>query len=610
MSLIPQPALPDSFPPYEAFRQHFGFVPAIFRAQSLLPRIIEAEAQIAGAVLLAPGALTRIQKETILLTLASRHRNVYCVTAHRHFLQELGVPTRRLDVLARDYHDAGLSPTDAALLDFALKLGGESASFHHGDIEALRANGLTDEQILEAVLMTALTNFLCTLSAGLDVVPDFESSSIRSSVRRQSGSVASAPPGPPTLQPRWGGAAGTKGPYLRAVVRDPQEFPPFAFFQKKFGFIPNIFRAQTLRPDVVEAEAFTVGTVLLTDDVLSRVRKEFILLVISAANLNTYCVAVHCEMLRGLGLPEEVSDQIAVDHHMADLSQADKALLDAALKVARRSTAWGLADVERLRIHGFTDHQILEAVVMASLTNFLNTLQVGLGTVPDFHPRRVFAADVNLLERPAHPTLQETGGDEPTSDPDTDLVAGATRGDRAAFEALVRGHHRRLYRILLCITGNTEDAEDATQTAFLKAFQHLGDFEGRARFGTWLTRIAINEGLECVRTRRPMESLSHDDEDGEYFRPRLVLTWADDPERLYQREEQRALVERAVASLPMRYRMAVLLRDLEQLSTAEAAVALGLGIPTLKTHLLRGRLLLREALAPHFIHRSSGVAGV
>ena len=457
---------------------------------------------------------------------------------------------------------------------------------------------MTDEQILEAVLMTALTNFLCTLSVGLDVAPDFEPSPIRASIQSRPETVASD------------AAVATKGPYLRAVTRDPQEFPPFAFFQEKFGFIPNIFRAQTLRPDVVEAEAFTVGTVLLTDDILSRVRKEFILLVISAANLNTYCVAVHCEMLRGLGLPEDVSDQIAVDHHNADLSQADKALLDAALKVARRSPTFGPADVERLRAHGFTDHQILEAVVMASLTNFLNTLQVGLGTVPDFHPRRVFAAGVNLLERPAHPTLRETGGGEPTGDPDTDLVAGAKRGDRSAFESLVRDHHRRLYRILLCVTANSADAEDATQTAFLKAFQHLGDFEGRARFGTWLTRIAINEGLECVRTRRPMESLSSEDKEGGHFRPRLVLAWADDPERLYQHEELRALVERAVASLPMRYRMAVLLRDLEQLSTAEAAVALGLGIPTLKTHLLRGRLMLREALAPHFIPRTGAAASV
>jgi uncharacterized peroxidase-related enzyme len=133
---------------------------------------------MAGAVLLAPGALTRVQKETILLTLASRHRNVYCVTAHRHFLQELGVPIHQLDVLARDYHDAGLSSTDAALLDFALKLGSEPARVSGGDVEALRANGLTDEQILEAVLMTALTNFLCTLSVGLNVARDFEPSAI------------------------------------------------------------------------------------------------------------------------------------------------------------------------------------------------------------------------------------------------------------------------------------------------------------------------------------------------------------------------------------------------------------------------------------------------
>src|SRR5215813_320606 len=115
MSLLPQPTLPDSFPPYQALRDNFGFVPAIFRAQSLLPRVIEAEAQIAGAVLLAPGALTRVQKETILLALASRRRNLYCVTAHRHFLQELGIPTHQLDVLVRDYHDAGLSSADAEL---------------------------------------------------------------------------------------------------------------------------------------------------------------------------------------------------------------------------------------------------------------------------------------------------------------------------------------------------------------------------------------------------------------------------------------------------------------------------------------------------------------
>jgi AhpD family alkylhydroperoxidase len=92
---------------------------------------------------------------------------------------------------------------------------------------------------------------------------------------------------------------------------------------------------------VLEAEAYTVGTVLLSDDILTRVQKESSLLVISAANLNTYCVAVHCEMLRGLGVPEDTSDQIAVDHHHAGLSEADTALLDVALKRASSPGRFG-----------------------------------------------------------------------------------------------------------------------------------------------------------------------------------------------------------------------------------------------------------------------------
>jgi RNA polymerase sigma-70 factor (ECF subfamily) len=601
MALLPQPALPDSFAPYELLRQRFGFVPAIFRAQSLLPRLIEAEAQIAGAILLAPGALTRIQKETILLTVASCHRNVYCVTAHRHLLRELGVSPDRLDLLARDYRDAGLDPSDMALLDFAVKLGREVPGIDGGDIDALRAQGLTDQHVLEAILITALTRFLCTLSVGLNVEPDFDPQPMASFGQHIPRTVDSGPSVP------------TGGSYLRAVSRDPREFPSFAFFQESFGFVPNIFRAQTLRPDVVEAEAFVVGTVLLTNDVLSRVQKEYILLVISAANLNTYCVAVHCEMLRGLGVPDDASDQIAVDHHNADLSPADKALLDFALRVAclpraesRGGSHSGPAELDRLRAHGFTDPQILEAVVMSSLTNFLNTLQVGLGTVPDFHPRRDFAASANLFAGDAHPTV----GPAPTVDPDAECVARAVQGDVAAFEELVRRHHRQIYRTSLGVTGNAEDAEDVAQNTFLKAFQHLGSFERHARFTTWLTRIAINEALERVRARKPMESLSSDDEDRGEFRPMLVRAWVDNPEQLYQREELRSMVERALADMPVRYRMAVLLRDIEQLSTSEAASALGLAVPTLKTHLLRGRLMLREALAPHFTPRHGAVASV
>jgi RNA polymerase sigma-70 factor (ECF subfamily) len=593
VTLLPQPALSDSFAPCEGLRKHFGFVPAIFRAQGLLPRLIEAEARLAGAVLVAPGALTRIQKETILLVVAACHRNSYCVTAQWHLLRELGLSPDRLDPLARDYGDAGLDRSDVALLDFSVKLGGKEPRINAGDIDALRAQGLTDQHVLEAILATALARFLCTLSVGLDVEPDYPPRPVASFARRLPEIVDSSP------------SPATRGPHLHAIDRDPREFSPFAFFQEQFGFVPNIFRAQTLRPDIVEAEALAVGSVLLTNDILSRVQKEYILLVISAANLNTYCVAVHCEMLRGLGVPEDVSDQIAVDHHHADLSAADTELLDFALRVARLSPV-GPTELGRLRAHRFTDSQVLEAVAMSSLTNFLNTLQAGLGTVPDFHPRRDFVATVNLSAGDAHPTLGSVSG----VDPDAEYVARAIQGDAGAFEELVRRHHRQMYRTSLGVTGNAEDAEDAAQTAFFKAFQRLKHFEGHARFSTWLTRIVINESLERLRARKPMESLSLEGEDRGEFRPHVMRAWVDNPEQLYQREELRSMIERALAEMPVRYRMAVLLRDIEQLSTTEAASALGLAVPTLKSHLLRGRLMLREALAPHFTPRPGAAAGV
>jgi len=188
----------------------------------------------------------------------------------------------------------------------------------------------------------------------------------------------------------------------------------------------------------------------------------------------------------------------------------------------------------------------------------------------------------------------------PAEDPDAGLVGRAQRGDLGSFEALVTRHSRRVYRTLIGITGSREDAEDAMQDAFLKAYTHLGRFEGTARFSTWLTRIAINEGVQRLRGRKGHDNL--DDEAGadETFRPRQVHAWEADPESLFSVEERRALVEQEIMNLSPMYRLPVILRDMEQLSTEEAASALGLVVPTLKTRLLRGRLMLREALAPHF----------
>jgi RNA polymerase sigma-70 factor (ECF subfamily) len=224
---------------------------------------------------------------------------------------------------------------------------------------------------------------------------------------------------------------------------------------------------------------------------------------------------------------------------------------------------------------------------------------MGLGTEPDFKPRVTFPLkEVNpvaLLERQI--LEPEFTSDFLADDPDFEIVERVRNGESDAFEELVRKHGRRVYRSLLGILGTPEETEDALQDAFLKAFQHLPNFEGRSRFSTWLVRIAINTGLQRLRSQKEVDSL---DEENEEFRPRNIHSWMDTPEECYSREELRRLVEKEVMKLPVKYRVALVLRDLEELSTEEAAAALGLSIPGVKARILRGRLMLREAMVPYF----------
>jgi RNA polymerase sigma-70 factor, ECF subfamily len=167
-----------------------------------------------------------------------------------------------------------------------------------------------------------------------------------------------------------------------------------------------------------------------------------------------------------------------------------------------------------------------------------------------------------------------------------------------AFEDLINRHSRRVYRSLVGVLGNPEEARDAMQETFLKAFQHIGEFQQRSKFSTWLISIATNTALQLVRERKPQQSIS--DEGLEGFRPKEIRAWADDPEQLYSKAEIRALVEGTVMRLPAKYRVVLMLRDIEQLPMEEAASALGLTISAFKARLLRGRLMLREALSSHF----------
>lgn len=187
----------------------------------------------------------------------------------------------------------------------------------------------------------------------------------------------------------------------------------------------------------------------------------------------------------------------------------------------------------------------------------------------------------------------------PECDPDLALVTNALGGDARAFEMLVRRNEQRVYRTTLAITSNPADAEEAMQETFVKAYLNLARFRQDARFSTWITRIAVNESLQILRKRRPHQSLDDPDVSEALFRPQRIETWQD-PERRFAAQQIKEIVEEAIAALPRPYRVAIILRDIEQLSNAEAAAALGLGVPALKSRVLRGRLMLREALAEKF----------
>ena len=375
--------------------------------------------------------------------------------------------------------------------------------------------------------------------------------------------------------------------------------------KRNFGLVPKIFRAQLLRPDLVAAQVQLLEKLLFKKGALSRVQKEFILLTVSAENNNSYFPALHCQTLQFLGVKVEQSQQVIVDHHGANLCDADVALLDFARRLASEGQSLTDLDIESLRKSDFSDEQILEAVLMVGLTQLLNCIQMGLGTEPDFKPRVIFPLkEVNPPVASERQILEpELPGDFVSDDPDFEIVERVRNGETDAFEELVRKHGRRVYRSLLGIVGSPEEAEDALQDAFFKAFQHLPHFEGRSRFSTWLVRIAINTGLQRVRSRKEFDRLGEDDEE---FRPRNIKAWTETPEDFYSREELRSLVEKEVMKLPVKYRVALMLRDLEELSTEEAAAALGLSIPGLKARVLRGRLMLRESMVPYFSKAGAG----
>src|SRR5262249_41927253 len=144
------------------------------------------------------------------------------------------------------------------------------------------------------------------------------------------------------------------------------------------------------------------------------------------------------------------------------------------------------------------------------------------------------------------------------------LVASARGGDAAAFEELVARYEDKIFRLTRNITGNREDAEDAMQDAFLKAYSHLSDFHGESRFYTWLVRIAANEALMRLRKRRPNHfSLDQPIEGDSDLMPRELEEWSPNPEQLYAKSEIDNVVSAFVEQLEDEYRIVLVLRDVE-----------------------------------------------
>src|SRR5207249_10654390 len=193
-------------------------------------------------------------------------------------------------------------------------------------------------------------------------------------------------------------------------------------------------------------------------------------------------------------------------------------------------------------------------------------------------------------------------------DDDAAIVAQARLGDAKAFSELLRRYEGKIFRLAQHITQNREDAEDVLQEAFLKAYEHLDQFQGQSKFYTWIVRIAVNQALMKLRKRKSDRSVSLDEtiDTGEDTVAREIAAWDENPEQQYSREEINEILSSAIDGLAPIYRAVFVLRDVAELSTEETAEALELSVPAVRSRLLRARLQLREQLTRYFKRKGDG----
>ena len=189
--------------------------------------------------------------------------------------------------------------------------------------------------------------------------------------------------------------------------------------------------------------------------------------------------------------------------------------------------------------------------------------------------------------------MEVAASEQPLSD--EEVVARVLAGETGMFEIIMRRHNQRLYRVARAILRNDGEAEDVMQDAYVRAYEHLDQFAGRAKFSTWLTRIAVHEALARQnRGSRYQELEPMSEREGDPMDRFASL--APSPEQQASNSEIRRLLEDAVEKLPDAYRTIFMLRDVEDMSTSDAADVLEITEDNVKVRLHRARALLRKSL--------------
>lgn len=175
---------------------------------------------------------------------------------------------------------------------------------------------------------------------------------------------------------------------------------------------------------------------------------------------------------------------------------------------------------------------------------------------------------------------------------DEQVIERVLAGETALYEIIMRRYNQRLYRVVRAILRDDSEAEDVIQDAYVRAYQNLAQFESRSAFSTWLIRIAVHEALARLRRRNRFSALDEEEDTGAL----RVASGDPDPEESLSQSELRRVLEESILQLPPRYRVVVMLRDIEEMSTAEAAAALGISEQNVKVRLHRAHVLARRML--------------